>query len=78
MSKTKPCTCIEQVNKKLEEYNTKLELPFVFSKASNSVGFSKCMICTEKINKHKKRCVLLEAIYCPFCGKKYESGVKGE
>lgn len=72
----KPCTCIEQVNKKLEEHNTKLDLPFKISTKSSKISLSKCMIATVKINKRVRREVLLEAVYCPFCGKKYENGGK--
>lgn len=67
----KTCTCIEDVNAKLAQRNTRLSLALVFS---DPVG-ERLMITTEVIEKKRgaKACVMFPS-FCPFCGEKYQAG----
>ena len=62
------CECIEKVEAKLAEKNTRLHLAF-----SCSGEPTKVMLGTEKIDsKVRGKPVNLISAYCPFCGVKYE------
>lgn len=70
MPRTNKCKCREQVDKELEQFNTRLERPLMLDWSSKdaSVGL---LISTTKIDPKKrgqKKSVL--ATHCPFCGKK--------
>jgi len=69
------CSCIERIDEKLKERNTKLCLAISFSGESTKV-----LIGTEKIDTKKRgKPANLLASYCPFCGKKYDGeGIQNE
>ena len=63
------CNCIEQINKLLEEHNTRLALG-INMRTGKSTG---ARIAVEKIeSKKRKGPVDMYASYCPFCGEKYK------
>lgn len=67
------CDCIETVNAKLAERNTRLHEPiFVFGPDPGRRLF----IETERIERGrgKKPKVSMFATFCPFCGEKYPEG----
>ncbi|CAD7023301.1 hypothetical protein REJC140_00160 [Pseudorhizobium endolithicum] len=66
------CTCIETVNEKLAERNTRLTLPLVFGRKPGEP--ERLMIVTEQIEtgRGKAKAVGMFATCCPFCGVKYE------
>jgi hypothetical protein len=67
-----PCTCIEEMNVKLVDYNTKLCLTFGWTKDGNT--FTRPHIETEKIEKRmRKGPAVAVATFCPFCGERYEA-----
>lgn len=73
MSKTPPkkkkCTCIEQVNKQLEQFNTVLTKAITLND-NMTTGIS-LIIESEKLDTKKrgtKKTVFPS--FCPFCGKK--------
>lgn len=60
------CICFENKNKILKEKNARLVL------ASRN-GRVVCFVATEKLDKENpERIPILEAEYCPFCGKLLE------
>lgn len=69
-AKSAPCKCVEQVDAKLAEFNTKLSrsLALDFSAGSASTHLS---IATTKIDPKKRGSAKTVFVnYCPFCGKK--------
>jgi len=66
------CSCIETVNEKLAERNTRLTIPIVFGKSNLSAD--RLMIVTEQIEtgRGKAKATGIFASFCPFCGVKYE------
>lgn len=58
------CKCLPMVNEKLTEYNGMLEINML----SNP---SRAMVSVCKIISRGKKPPLMEASFCPFCGKKY-------
>jgi len=62
-AKKSGCDCVDQIDAKLADRNTKLNLE-VFSE--------RCVVESMKIDSKKRGApVRVLASYCPFCGKKY-------
>lgn len=60
------CDCINMVNDKLKESNTRLGLSLSFTGGPNRV-----LLHTEKIDTKKRdRPMALCAVFCPFCGER--------
>lgn len=58
------CDCIKDVNAKLAERNTKIELPMM--------GIQQPFVQTMKLDEKKRvKPTLVFASYCPFCGEQY-------
>lgn len=70
------CNCIETVNAKLAERNTRLKEPmFIFGKDSSGLKQEparRLFIETEQIEtgRGKMRATAMFNSYCPFCGEK--------
>lgn len=60
------CNCIETVDAKLAEHNSRITLPIMFG----SDQTQRPMIVTEQIEKGrgKPKAVGMFATFCPFCG----------
>jgi tRNA(Ile2) C34 agmatinyltransferase TiaS len=67
-AKTKPCTCLERVQKKLADERPNTRLQVAFNMQGQVVG---PLLAVEKIDP-KKRAKLPTVVcaYCPICGKK--------
>lgn len=64
------CNCIEHMDAKLAEYNTKLGVTFAFRRDGSSSTFPAIM--TEKIEKRVRKGPAIAApTFCPFCGERY-------
>lgn len=67
------CKCIEEMNAKLGEHNTRLCVTFGFPR-DGSPSFTRPHIQTEKIETRKRvGAVLAIPSFCPFCGERYEA-----
>ena len=65
------CTCIADMDAKLAEYNTKLQLTFSFGRDGSTSTFP--LIGTEKLErKVRKGPALAIPTFCPFCGTRYK------
>ncbi len=62
------CNCIEEVNAKLAERNTRIMLPIMFGADQTP----RPMIVTDQIEtgRGKKKACGMFAAFCPFCGIK--------
>jgi hypothetical protein len=58
------CKCIERVDAKLAEYNAACETNLVANPP-------RAMISLYKVKPRGAKPPLMEASYCPFCGKEY-------
>ena len=67
------CGCIDIVNEKLAERNTRLMLPITFSRLNDPNEPPRLMIVTEQIEtgRGKSKAIGMFATYCPFCGDAY-------
>jgi len=64
------CKCIEEIDAKLAEHNSKLEVGFTIgSKEDHSFVFP--ALRTEKIDKRNRTKMGAIPTFCPFCGTKY-------
>lgn len=65
------CNCIDIVDAKLAERNTRIMLPIIFGGDQTP----RPMIVTEQIEKGrgKKKAVGMFATFCPFCGVAYHN-----
>ena len=59
------CTCIRKVDAKLAEYNGLLVTNFLTDPPRAMISVCK------KVERQRGKPPLMEASYCPFCGKKY-------
>lgn len=67
------CDCIDVMDDKLAEHNTKLALTFGFGRDGSSHTYPS--IGTEKLDrKVRKGPALAIPTFCPFCGTKYHEG----
>ncbi|XAI96238.1 hypothetical protein [Microcystis phage Mae-JY29] len=66
-----PCECIEQMDAKLADHNTKLSLTLGFT--GEGTTFVLPTITTEKIEKRvRKGPAIAVPTFCPFCGVPYQ------
>lgn len=68
------CTCIEVIDKKLAERNSRLEVGFTFGTAERP-GYTFAALSTEKIDKKKRDKLGAIPTFCPFCGKAYRAAL---
>ncbi len=66
------CKCIEVLDTKLAERNSKLEVGFTFG-TEERPGYAFPYIPTEKINKKNRDKAGVIPTFCPFCGVKYRA-----
>ena len=69
-----PCNCIQIVDAKLAEHNTRLKLPIFFTAAGEDPRPTRLFVATEKATEKRGKPVSMFANYCPFCGVRYEPG----
>jgi hypothetical protein len=64
------CNCVEIVNEKLKERNTRLTQAMMFGE----VKHDRLMLETEQLEtgRGKAKAVSMFLTYCPFCGVKYD------
>lgn len=62
------CTCMTQIDEKLKEHNSRLQVTFSFGAGSMS---ARPYIGTEKLNKRNRDHCGAIASFCPFCGTSY-------
>lgn len=63
------CDCIDRVNAKLAEHNTKIVVP-MWTASGRLTPFVE----TRKLDATKRgKAKPLFATYCPFCGEKYDA-----
>ncbi|WP_017993891.1 hypothetical protein [Rhizobium leguminosarum] len=67
------CTCIQTVNEKLAERNTRLMIPIILRFKGEEKSPDRLMIVTEQIEtgRGKAKATGVFASFCPFCGVKY-------
>lgn len=67
------CNCIDEMDAKLADYNTKLSVTFGFPR-DGSESYTMPTIGTEKLDrKVRKGPALAIAGFCPFCGAAYRA-----
>lgn len=68
-----PCDCVEKMDAKLADHNTKLDLTLCFPR-DNSPAFVRPRVATMKIESRvRKGPALAIPTFCPFCGTPYEN-----
>lgn len=69
----KPCTCVEQVDKKLREDGIKLVRLLMVNFTTGKGGLGPPILAVERTGDSKKKRKLPAIIcaYCPVCGTKY-------
>ena len=71
------CNCIEEMDAKLADHNTKLGVTFGFGRDGSSYTLPHIM--TEKIEKRvRKGPALAIASFCPFCGERYAKATQSK
>lgn len=66
------CNCIEEMDAKLVEHNTRLVVTFGFPRDGRP-AYVRPKLGTEKIETRKRgAAVLVIPTFCPFCGERYE------
>lgn len=71
------CTCIEAIDAKLGERNSKLETGFTFN-TEGRPGYVFPALTTVKIDKRNRDKVGAVPTFCPFCGVAYRASAKTE
>jgi hypothetical protein len=68
------CDCIDVVNAKLAERNTRLLLPITLSQLANPDEPQRLLVETEQVERGrgKKKACSMFATFCPFCGVAYQ------
>jgi hypothetical protein len=67
------CNCIEEMDAKLAEHNTRIAVTFAFPR-DGSPSYVLPTIAVEKIDRKKRGSTALAfPTYCPFCGTQYEA-----
>lgn len=64
------CECIDVMDAKLAEHNTRLTGTFVFPR-DGSPSFTQVTLTTEKLNTRNRVKASAWATFCPFCGVRY-------
>lgn len=67
------CNCIELINARLRERNSRLETGFTFG-TDDRPGYEFPTLSTEKIDKRNRDKMGAIPSFCPFCGVAYRSG----
>ncbi len=62
------CDCIEQIDAKLAERNSKLQVGFTFG-TPDRPGFTFPALTTDKIDKRNRDKMGAIPTFCPFCGE---------
>ena len=71
------CNCIKEVNEALVDSNTRLDVPTVANLLTGQLRSDRVTISTYKRDSKKRGSLpKIFAVYCPFCGKKYQEGNK--
>jgi hypothetical protein len=66
------CKCVEEMDAKLAEFNTRISVTFGFPR-DGSPSYTRPRIATEKLETRKRvGPALAVPSFCPFCGTKYE------
>jgi hypothetical protein len=66
------CECLKQMDAKLADHNTKLQVTFGFGRDGSTWLLP--LLGTEKIEKrNRKGPALAIPTFCPFCGDRYEA-----
>lgn len=67
------CNCIDTVNEKLKDRNTRLTIPMRLWFKGDPEPPPGLFITTEQIEtgRGKPKAVLMVASHCPFCGERY-------
>lgn len=63
------CNCIIEINDTLKQTNTELNVPFMLNDSSPRAIVS----AVKRDTKNRENPMNILAIYCPFCGEKYQS-----
>ncbi|MDO8908884.1 MAG: hypothetical protein Q7W55_10375 [Pseudohongiella sp.] len=73
IEQTYGCNCIPELNEKLREHNSRIDLAILLPEPGRPKLRSRVLIKVEKLDLKKRREFgLLMASYCPFCGVKQE------
>ncbi|MDF2621785.1 MAG: hypothetical protein K0S00_4444 [Xanthobacteraceae bacterium] len=64
------CDCIEQIDAKLAERNSKLQIGFTFG-TPDRPGYTFPALTTDKIDKRNRDKMGAIPTFCPFCGERY-------
>lgn len=64
------CDCIDVMDAKLAEHNTRLVGTLVFPR-DGSPSYTKVTLSTEKLNTRSRVVASAWATFCPFCGERY-------
>ena len=64
------CECIEVIDARLRENNSKLDVGFTFGTPERP-GYAFPNISTSKINTRNRKQMGAIPTFCPFCGKPY-------
>lgn len=70
------CTCIDAINGRLAEHNSRLVTTFVIRYGALQDGGVKLQ--TEKINTRNRDNMGAIATFCPFCGVRYEPAAQAQ
>lgn len=72
------CNCIEVMDTKLAEHNTRLGVTMAFPR-NGSPAYTLPHIHTEKVEKRQRKGPALAIPnFCPFCGTRYDADQAGE
>jgi hypothetical protein len=71
------CNCVTELEKKLADTNTALDLAFLINPKTGRTT-EKLQIKVKKVDKKARRGpVIIVPTYCPFCGVKQDNGSAG-
>ena len=67
------CDCIEKVNKLLEDKNTKLDVPIMYTIDKRFSADRVKIVTVKRDDKNRKKPIPVTPAYCPFCGNSYDA-----